>query len=535
MRPDLATVWSRRAPAAHRGRARARAAPHRTRRPALGEAMRYAVLGGGKRLRPLLAYAAGEPSAADPALRRRAGCAVELIHAYSLVHDDLPCMDDDVAAPRQADVPRRVRRGDGAARGRCAAGAGVRGAAARSRVRRSRAARCARCSPTPAGAAGMAGGQAIDLAPRRQAARRCRSSTTMHRLKTGALIGRRAMGAALRPRRSTAARRRRSTRYARAPGLAFQVVDDILDVEGSPRRSARPPARTRRSNKPTYVTLLGLAEAQRHAAGAARRGARRARAVRRRRRAACASSPTGSSRARRRLSSDMTASRCSKRIDSPGRPAPARRARSCAQLARELRAFLLQVGRADRRPPVVEPRHGRADDRAALRLRHAARPHGLGRRPPDLPAQDPDRPARAHGHAAPEGRPLRLPAPQRKRVRHVRHRAFVDVDLGRARHGDRARKLKGEERHVVAVIGDGAMSAGMAFEALNNAAAAPNLLVILNDNEMSISRAGRRVQPATSRKLLSRRALQHGAPRRQGSAVEAAAGARARQALRKST
>ena len=89
--------------------------------------------------------------------------------------------------------------------------------------------------------------------------------------------------------------------------------------------------------------------------------------------------------------------------------------------------------------------------------------------------------------------PSGFPRRGESRIRHVRHRAFVDVDLRRARHGASPRRSQGESHHVVAVIGDGAMSAGMAFEALNNAQGA-NLLVILNDNEMSISRAGRRVQ-----------------------------------------
>jgi 1-deoxy-D-xylulose-5-phosphate synthase len=107
-------------------------------------------------------------------------------------------------------------------------------------------------------------------------------------------------------------------------------------------------------------------------------------------------------------------------------------------------------------------------------------------------AQGAHRPARPHGHAAPAGRHLRIPAPRREPVRHLRHGALVDLDLGGARHGRRAR-MKGEQRAAVAVIGDGAMSAGMAFEALNNAGYAhagtqpADILVVLNDNDMSIS------------------------------------------------
>ena len=121
---------------------------------------------------------------------------------------------------------------------------------------------------------------------------------------------------------------------------------------------------------------------------------------------------------------------------SPPRCASCRGAR-LPQLARELRGFLLASVAQDRRPSVVQPRHGRADRRAALRIRHAARPPRLGRRPPDVCAQDPDRPPRSDEPSADGRRSLRFPAPHRKRIRHVRHRAFVDVDLRCARHGDR--------------------------------------------------------------------------------------------------
>ena len=100
------------------------------------------------------------------------------------------------------------------------------------------------------------------------------------------------------------------------------------------------------------------------------------------------------------------------------------------------------IGLADRRAPVVEPRHGRAHDRAALRVRHAARPAGVGRRSPDLRAQDPDRPPCRDVEAAAVGRSLGVSAPLGERVRHVRHRAQLDVDLRRARHGARARSSR---------------------------------------------------------------------------------------------
>ena len=108
-------------------------------------------------------------------------------------------------------------------------------------------------------------------------------------------------------------------------------------------------------------------------------------------------------------------------------------------VAQELRDFLVETVSRHGRPPGADPGRGRADARAPPRVRHAARPHRVGRRPPGLRPQDPDRAARPLRHAAPARRHLGLPAPRRERVRHVRHRARLDLDLGRARHGRRAR------------------------------------------------------------------------------------------------
>jgi len=227
----------------------------------LHEAMRHAVLGGGKRVRPLLAYAAGEFAGADPAHVDVSAAAVELIHAYSLVHDDLPCMDNDIL--RRGKPTCHVAFGEATA---LLAGDALQSLAfallGGSSMRASGAA-CATLAAA-AGAPGMAGGQAIDLASSGTALS-FPELQTMHRMKTGALIRAAVqLGAACgRPlaREETSA----LDAYAGAAGLAFQVVDDVLDVEGTDAALGKTAGKDAAQQKPTYVSLLGLTEARRHA------------------------------------------------------------------------------------------------------------------------------------------------------------------------------------------------------------------------------------------------------------------------------
>ena len=240
----------------------------------LGEAMRYAVLDGGKRLRPLLVLAArqavvatdGEASASagfdEAALR--AACAVELIHAYSLVHDDMPCMDNDVL--RRGKPTVHVQYGQAQA---LLAGDALQalafellapeGAAVPEPVQ----ARLCRLLARAAGAQGMAGGQAIDLAHvgcgmTEDALRH------MHRLKTGALLQASVlMGAHCGNAAPTALQALAD--YGAALGLAFQVVDDILDVTQDSATLGKTAGKDAEQGKPTYVSLLGLERAQAYA------------------------------------------------------------------------------------------------------------------------------------------------------------------------------------------------------------------------------------------------------------------------------
>jgi farnesyl diphosphate synthase len=237
----------------------------------LGDAMRYAVLDGGKRLRPLLVlgtYEAcqhGRGGAVDGfSAALRAACAVELIHAYSLVHDDMPCMDNDVLRRGKATV--HVAYGEAQA---LLAGDALQALAFELLVPDDAGvddgvqARLCRLLAKASGRYGMAGGQAIDLASvghtlDEEALRQ------MHRLKTGALLEASVMmGAACAgpdQQRDMALQR-----YGSAVGLAFQVVDDILDVTADAATLGKTVGKDAAQGKPTYVSTMGLAAARSHA------------------------------------------------------------------------------------------------------------------------------------------------------------------------------------------------------------------------------------------------------------------------------
>ncbi|MBS0341150.1 MAG: polyprenyl synthetase family protein [Proteobacteria bacterium] len=232
----------------------------------LGDAMRYAVLDGGKRLRPLLVLAAGEAVGGHAEAALRAACATELIHAYSLVHDDLPCMDNDVL--RRGKPTVHVKFGEADA---LLAGDALQALAFElltpddASFAPAVQARLCRLLARAAGSEGMAGGQAIDLASVGVALDEA-SLRRMHRLKTGALLqGSVEMGAACAenvPAQALAGLRD----YGAALGLAFQIVDDILDVTADSQTLGKTAGKDAASDKPTYVSLLGLAGARAEAA-----------------------------------------------------------------------------------------------------------------------------------------------------------------------------------------------------------------------------------------------------------------------------
>ena len=228
----------------------------------LHHAMRYAVLGGGKRVRPLLAFAAGELSQANPERVALAGAAVEMIHAYSLVHDDLPCMDDDIlrrgkpTCHVEYDEPTALLVGD---------------------ALQSLAFQVLTAHPLSddaavqlemtkllaiaSGSRGMAGGQAIDL----ESVGKVLTVTElefMHIHKTGVIIRAAALLGLHCGKPLSAREHAHVDTFAKLIGLAFQVVDDVLDVDASTADLGKTAGKDAEQGKPTYVSAMGLARAK---------------------------------------------------------------------------------------------------------------------------------------------------------------------------------------------------------------------------------------------------------------------------------
>jgi farnesyl diphosphate synthase len=238
----------------------------------LGEAMRYGVLDGGKRVRPLLVLAACEAVQGSREAALRAAVAVELIHAYSLVHDDMPCMDNDIL--RRGKPTVHVKYGEAQA---MLAGDAMQALAFEvltptpdesagdaHAVEPALQARLCGLLARAAGHAGMAGGQAIDLASIGRALDEP-VLRDMHRRKTGALLQTSVcMGAACGG--VSAQAWRALSDYGWAVGLAFQVVDDILDVTQVSETLGKTAGKDLHHNKPTYVSVLGLEAARSYAA-----------------------------------------------------------------------------------------------------------------------------------------------------------------------------------------------------------------------------------------------------------------------------
>lgn len=227
----------------------------------LHQAMRYAVLGGGKRMRPLLVYASGRIFAADENALDAPAMAVELIHAYSLVHDDLPAMDDDALRRGRPtthiafDEATAILAGDAL---QTRAFGVLADAALPAQLRVD----CLQTLAQASGAAGMCGGQALDIDATGQA-QPLADLQRMHALKTGALI-RAAVRMGALCGHAPAAGLQQLDQVAAALGLAFQVRDDILDVEASSAQLGKTAGKDEAQAKSTFPALLGMDGAKAH-------------------------------------------------------------------------------------------------------------------------------------------------------------------------------------------------------------------------------------------------------------------------------
>jgi len=229
----------------------------------LHAAMRYAVLDGGKRVRPLLVFAGGEVTGAEDEALDRAALAVEFVHAYSLVHDDMPCMDNDVL--RRGKPTVHVAFDEATA---MLAGDALQAEAfkvlAEGPLPAAQTASLMRELAQASGTAGMCGGQAIDLAAVGNVNMSFADLERMHRMKTGALLKASVLMGALSGQAPllTESTREALARYGEAIGLAFQVVDDILDVEASSADLGKTAGKDAAHGKPTYVSVLGMEAAK---------------------------------------------------------------------------------------------------------------------------------------------------------------------------------------------------------------------------------------------------------------------------------
>lgn len=225
----------------------------------LHESIRYAVLGPGKRIRPVLVYASGRAFSVDISALDGAACAVEIIHAYSLIHDDLPAMDDDdlrrgrPTCHKAYDEATAILAGDALQ----ALAFHILAHDPQITVSAEQRLRMIDYLAIASGSLGMAGGQAIDLAAVGQTLN-LQELENMHKHKTGALIRASVELGALSAPDIDEQGFNKVSRYAECIGLAFQVQDDILDIESDTETLGKPQGSDLARNKPTYPNLLGL-------------------------------------------------------------------------------------------------------------------------------------------------------------------------------------------------------------------------------------------------------------------------------------
>lgn len=232
----------------------------------LHQSMRYAVLGGGKRIRPILVYSAGTAVGAAPEALDGLACAVEFIHAYSLIHDDLPAMDNDDLRHGQPTCHRMFSEALAILAGDALQALAFQILSQDPTIMASSSIRLKMLGvlAQAAGSRGMVGGQAIDLAAVGRELTLAELEN-MHIHKTGALIRASVLLGALSQPTIAPADMERLDRYAKCIGLAFQIRDDILNVIGDAETLGKPQGSDQALAKPTYPSLLGLEGAREHA------------------------------------------------------------------------------------------------------------------------------------------------------------------------------------------------------------------------------------------------------------------------------
>jgi len=227
----------------------------------LHDAMRYAVFNGGKRVRPLLVYAAGECLGVDEQILDAPAAALELIHAFSLVHDDLPAMDDDdlrrgkPTLHRQFDEATAILAADALQPLAFRVLAGIRDVAPDARIR------LVKLIADACGSIGMTGGQSMDLAAEGKSLT-AEEIETMYALKTGALIHAAAISASYLSEKLSSDQESAIDAFGRTIGVAFQIKDDILDVEGDTEVIGKHAGADQRLGKATYPGLIGIDQAR---------------------------------------------------------------------------------------------------------------------------------------------------------------------------------------------------------------------------------------------------------------------------------
>lgn len=237
----------------------------------LHQAMRYAVLNGGKRVRPLLVYATGESLGLEPGLLDAPAAAVELIHAFSLIHDDLPAMDNDDLRRGEPTVHRKFDEATAILAADALQPLAFRVLATAPGITGDQAAGLVRLLAEACGSLGMTGGQSIDLASEGRVLSP-EELEQMHALKTGALIRASVLLAVGVGRGVGDAQRDALDRFARAIGLAFQIRDDILDVEGETQVLGKQAGQDERLQKATWPSVFGLEASRKRCAELLREG-----------------------------------------------------------------------------------------------------------------------------------------------------------------------------------------------------------------------------------------------------------------------